>query len=76
MVRLGEYDFASDSDGEHKDFLVTRTTPHEHYDKSLMINDIAILQLARNVEFNGKLIIFLRTNVRKKNTCLFVYRFG
>lgn len=43
MVRLGEHDFAKTTDGEHEDLLVTRSLVHEHYDKSLMINDIALL---------------------------------
>lgn len=54
MVRLGEHDFSKRTDGETEDFLVTRSTVHEHYDKSLMINDIAILDISRDVKFNGK----------------------
>lgn len=54
MVRLGEHDFSKTTDGEHEDLLVTRSVVHEHYDKSLMINDIAILDISRDVTFNGK----------------------
>lgn len=54
MVRLGEHDFSKTTDGEHEDFLVTNQFKHEFFDKSLMINDIAILDLSRDVVFSGK----------------------
>lgn len=54
MVRLGEHDYASQSEKARQDIRVARAVPHAQYDKSLMINDIAILHLSRDVQFNGK----------------------
>lgn len=56
MVRLGEHDFANTNDGEHQDVKVIHVMQHEYYDKNLMINDIAILDLEHDVEFNGKIV--------------------
>lgn len=55
MVRLGEHDFQDTTDKEYQDVLVRRSTPHEHFDLKLMINDIAILDLQSDVQFNGKI---------------------
>lgn len=55
MVRLGEHDYASYSDKSAKDIRVTRAVPHTQYNQRLMINDIAILHLGSDVDFNGKL---------------------
>lgn len=55
MVRLGEHDFEDKTDKDYQDVLIKRSTPHEHYDRSLMINDIAILDLDHDVEFNGEI---------------------
>lgn len=56
MVRLGEHDYESYSDKSAKDVRVARAVPHSQYNPRLMINDIAILHLASDVAFNGKLI--------------------
>lgn len=53
MVRVGEWNFESSVDGQHQDIPVSRAVPHEHYDKNLNINDIAIITLSRDVKFNG-----------------------
>ena len=55
MARLGEHDFRTETDGDHVDVRVDRSIPHAQYDKRLMINDIAILHLSRDVKFNGNL---------------------
>lgn len=68
MARLGEHNFA-EKNGQHKDFVVVRVTPHEHYDKKLMINDIALLKLGRDVEFNGKLILYDPLNESYLSVC-------
>lgn len=59
MARLGEHDFEQTTDKNCEDVLITRYTPHEHYDRSLMINDIAILDLDHDVQFNGKIDFYL-----------------
>lgn len=41
IVRLGEYDYATSTDGDHDDVRVVRQVLHAQYDKRLMINDIA-----------------------------------
>lgn len=53
VVRLGEYDLTTESDGLHEDVRVTKRDPHENYNKPLGINDIAIVYLARDVKYNG-----------------------
>lgn len=54
LVRLGEHDVTSTTDGEVVDVEVTRSVPHENYNKKDGTNDIAILQLANDVEFTSK----------------------
>lgn len=62
MVRLGAHDFTASDDENHEDVRVSSYVAHTQFDKSLMINDIAILHLNRDVQFNGKLYFssFLR----------------
>lgn len=50
---MGEYDTHSFTDGKHEDIDIVRQTPHEKWNRKLLINDIAILELARDVEFSG-----------------------
>lgn len=64
MVRLGEHDFAQTTDKQYQDVLIERYTAHEHYDSSLMINDIALLDLDHDVQFNGKIVY---SNLQSKN---------
>lgn len=40
-------------DGPHEDVGIARFQKHEKWDSKLLINDIAILHLERDVEFNG-----------------------
>lgn len=56
MVRLGEHDLKTENDGRHEDVRVTHGDAHRDYDKVLGINDIAIVYLAKDVKYNGKLI--------------------
>lgn len=58
MVRLGEHDFEEITHKNYEDVLIRRSTAHEHYDKSLMINDIAVLDLDHDVQFNGTIGIY------------------
>lgn len=58
MARLGEHDFEDSTDKGYEDVLVQRSVPHEHYDRSLMINDIALLYLEHDVRFNGKITLW------------------
>lgn len=57
MVRLGEHDLQTQSDGKHEDVRVTHGDAHETYNKALGINDIAIVYLARDVQYNGNKLI-------------------
>lgn len=52
-ARLGEYDTETESDGEHEDVAIARKIPHENYDRDSSKNDIAIMELERDVTFNG-----------------------
>lgn len=55
VVRLGEYDIGTESDGEHEDIFVDRAEPHTAYDPLFGINDIGMIYLSRHVNFNSKL---------------------
>jgi len=54
-VRLGEHDIRSDSDGatRHLDVEIASRTAHEGFNSVSFQNDIAILKLAKRVEFNS-----------------------
>lgn len=56
IVRLGEHDTTTESDGLHQDLKVEKFFMHRHYDSFDKLNDIAILSLERDVEFTGKTI--------------------
>lgn len=57
MVRLGEYDTNTTSDGAHQDVAIDHVVKHEKFDRKHMINDMAIVHLAHDVDFTGKLEI-------------------
>lgn len=40
-------------DGNYEYFTITRRYQHEQWNRDLMINDIGILELTRDVTFNG-----------------------
>lgn len=50
---MGEFDVSTLEDGDHEDVGIARIQQHEKWDKKLLINDIAILHLERDVIFNG-----------------------
>lgn len=54
MVRLGEHDLKTESDGKHVDVRVTHGDAHENYSKDLGINDVAMVYLASEVQYTGK----------------------
>lgn len=64
FVRLGEYDTGTDDDGPHTDVDVAEYLQHEDFDRKSLENDIALIYLEHDVNFNGK---------RKKNqfNCLY-----
>lgn len=45
VVRLGEYDLSSTYAGTPEDILISYAEPHPAYDKSLAVNDVAIIHL-------------------------------
>lgn len=53
FARLGEYNTQTFTDGKHEDIDIVRQIPHEKWNRALLINDIAVLELARDVTFNG-----------------------
>lgn len=54
MVRLGEFtEHYLGEHGKHEDIDIVRSIQHENWDKKLLINDIAIVHLKRDVEFGG-----------------------
>lgn len=53
VVRLGELDFASDTeDAQPEDFGVRNATEHPDYKYPILYNDIAVIQLDRVVNFS------------------------
>lgn len=53
VVRLGENDLRTTRDGPHKDVFVAKFEKHAQFNERLMINDIAMVYLDRDVEFTG-----------------------
>lgn len=53
FARLGEYDTSTLTDGKHEDINIAQKIVHEEWSLGLLINDIAILGLVRDVTFNG-----------------------
>lgn len=54
FVRLGEFDIDTILDGRHVDVGIARIQQHEKWNGDLMINDIAVVLLERDVDFNGR----------------------
>lgn len=52
-VRLGEYDTSTLSDGDNEDIEVIKIDKYPGYDEKDKTGDIAILTLAKDVEFTG-----------------------
>lgn len=53
VVRLGEHDTRTTTDGKHQDIRVIKDEPHEEFSRQFKINDIAIVYL-EDVTFNGE----------------------
>lgn len=56
-VRLGEYDTSTLSDGDNEDIEVIKIDKYPGYDEKDKTGDIAILTLAKDVEFTGNSIL-------------------
>lgn len=52
---MGEYDTSTEEDGKHIDVPVARAEKYEKYNLITRCNDIAVVLLAEDVEFTGKL---------------------
>lgn len=55
IVRLGEHDTTTEEDGKHIDVPIARAEKHEKYNVITRLNDIAVILLAQDVEFTGRL---------------------
>lgn len=53
VVRLGEYDTRLEGDGQHIDIDIHRIKKHPNFFPYLMVNDIAVVRLVRDVDFTG-----------------------
>ena len=54
-VVLGEHDTTNNSDGAHpQEINIISKVAHEAFDTKTFQNDVAVLKLARRVEFNSK----------------------
>lgn len=51
---MGENDLTTTTDGQHLDVLVDRYEGHENFDETKMKDDIAIVFLERDVNWNGR----------------------
>lgn len=58
FARLGEHDTRTDKDGAHVDIQIERTIKHGHYIGGIYLNDIAMVYLIDDVEFNGMRFFF------------------
>ena len=60
-VRLGEHDIRNDNDGatRHLDVEISSRTAHEGFNSVSFQNDIAIIKLAKRVEFTCNYIKYL-----------------
>lgn len=56
MVRLGEYDLSNKQDGASPvDYSIAKRIVHPEYLSTIILNDIGILKLSRQVAVNGEL---------------------
>lgn len=53
FVRLGEYNTSTTDDGQHEDIVVLRWEAHKQYDTRLLVHDIGMVYLDRDVQFNS-----------------------
>lgn len=53
MARLGEYDTRID-DGQHLDVYIEKVEIHDGFSLIWSVNDIGIVHLEQDVDFNGK----------------------
>ena len=55
VVRLGEYDKGSETDGASPvDFDVAQKITHEGFNRTSFYNDVAIVKLVQKVKFTSK----------------------
>lgn len=52
---MGEHDVRTETDGPHVDILIVSKEPHPHYDKDMLINDVAVLTMELDVIFNDRI---------------------
>lgn len=60
FVRLGEYDVTTTTDGRHVDIVVREWKKHTEFEPNLLLNDIGMILLERDVVFNGKSMEILK----------------
>lgn len=65
FARVGEHDVRTTRDGEHEDILIAGKKQHPQWNKDLVVNDVAIINLQRDVTFNGT------PKTGRKNTIFF-----
>lgn len=55
FVRLGEFDLSTSSETDHVDIQVARSISHPDYDHSNGNSDVAVLVLAKYIEYSNKI---------------------
>lgn len=58
FARFGEHDVRTEADGPHVDVPVARWEQHHGWNEPLLINDVAMVRLAQDIIFNGKIFHF------------------
>lgn len=51
---MGEYDTRTTTDGEHLDVHIEHVEIHENFSVIWSINDIGMVHLEQDIDFNGK----------------------
>lgn len=62
---MGEHDIRHEDDISRADIEVSLAIPHEKFNDSLKINDIALITLSKHVKFTGISHVYLRGNNRE-----------
>lgn len=66
-MRLGEHDTRLAKDDSRMEVEISSAIPHERFNRTLKINDIALIHLAKHVEFTGRLSL-LSSYMDKKDS--------
>lgn len=75
VVRLGAHDLRTD-DGQHVDVLIDRAVPHASYSELFGVNDIAMIYLEHDIEFNGSPVTHSTIDFHFQIVLIFAHLYG